>query len=81
MVSVPYSVEVNDVSLLLAKGYTGPEYQRVLVDQFDALYELGARVGSGDGDPAALVPRRTAVPAASTCARRSSTSAPTRGSG
>jgi allantoinase len=45
VVSVPYSVEVNDVSLLLAKGLTGPEYQQVLTDQFDGLYEQGAESG------------------------------------
>lgn len=45
MVSVPYSVEANDVSLLLAKGLTGPQYEQVLVDQFEALYEWGAESG------------------------------------
>jgi peptidoglycan/xylan/chitin deacetylase (PgdA/CDA1 family) len=45
VVSVPYSIEVNDVSLLLAKGMTGPQYEQILVDQFDALYEAGRETG------------------------------------
>ena len=42
MISVPYSIEVNDIPLLIDKGYTGPEFERVLIDQFDALYAEGA---------------------------------------
>ncbi|MEA2374404.1 MAG: hypothetical protein QOD53_867 [Thermoleophilaceae bacterium] len=41
LVSVPYSVEVNDIPLLVTNGMTGPGYQQALVDQFDALYEAG----------------------------------------
>ena len=45
MVSVPYSLEVNDIPLFVTKGVSGPEYQQVLVDQFDALYEVGRESG------------------------------------
>jgi peptidoglycan/xylan/chitin deacetylase (PgdA/CDA1 family) len=45
VVSVPYSIEANDIPLLLAKGYTGEQYRQVLVDQFDALYAAGATTG------------------------------------
>jgi allantoinase len=45
IVSVPYSIEANDIPLLLVKGMTGPEYQQVLTDQFDALYAAGAATG------------------------------------
>lgn len=38
MISVPYSIEVNDIPLFLYQGLTGPEFERVLVDQFDSLY-------------------------------------------
>lgn len=36
MLSVPYSVELNDL-LLFAKGCTGPEFVQVVKDQFDQL--------------------------------------------
>lgn len=45
MLSMPYSVETNDITLLLERGYTGPEYLQVLIDQFDVLYEEGERSG------------------------------------
>jgi allantoinase len=45
MLAMPYSVEANDITLLVDKGLTGPEYLRVLTDQFDVLYEEGARSG------------------------------------
>jgi peptidoglycan/xylan/chitin deacetylase (PgdA/CDA1 family) len=45
MISVPYAIEHNDIPLLLDKGLTGPEYQRVLTDAFDVLYEEGAQGG------------------------------------
>jgi peptidoglycan/xylan/chitin deacetylase (PgdA/CDA1 family) len=36
MLSVPYSVELNDL-LLFAKGFTGPEFVQIVKDQFDQL--------------------------------------------
>jgi len=45
MLSVPYSVELNDLSLFGAKGMTGEEFFRTIVDQFDQLYADGARTG------------------------------------
>jgi peptidoglycan/xylan/chitin deacetylase (PgdA/CDA1 family) len=36
MLSVPYSVELNDL-LLFAKGLTGPEFVQIVVDQFEQL--------------------------------------------
>jgi peptidoglycan/xylan/chitin deacetylase (PgdA/CDA1 family) len=45
MLSMPYAIEANDVTLLVNKGYTAPEYAQVLVDQFDVLYEEGERSG------------------------------------
>jgi peptidoglycan/xylan/chitin deacetylase (PgdA/CDA1 family) len=45
MLSMPYSVETNDITLLASKGFTAPQYAQVLVDQFDVLYEEGERSG------------------------------------
>src|SRR6266851_353289 len=38
MFSIPYCNEINDIPLYIRKGYTGEQYFRSLVDQFDALY-------------------------------------------
>lgn len=40
MISLPYSIEVNDIPLMITKGYGGEAFYQVLVDQFDGLYEL-----------------------------------------
>jgi peptidoglycan/xylan/chitin deacetylase (PgdA/CDA1 family) len=45
MISLPYSIEVNDVQLFLEKGLSGPDFHQVVVDQFDALYESGGQTG------------------------------------
>jgi peptidoglycan/xylan/chitin deacetylase (PgdA/CDA1 family) len=38
MFSIPYCMEINDISLFVRKGYTGEQYFRSVVDQFDTLY-------------------------------------------
>jgi allantoinase len=45
MISLPYSIEVNDIPLLVTKGMTGPDFERALVDQFDGLYAAAADTG------------------------------------
>jgi peptidoglycan/xylan/chitin deacetylase (PgdA/CDA1 family) len=45
MLSVPYSVELNDLGLFGAKGMTGEEFYRTVVDQFDQLYADSADSG------------------------------------
>jgi peptidoglycan/xylan/chitin deacetylase (PgdA/CDA1 family) len=45
VISVPYSVEVNDVTLFLARGWTGQQYAEALVDQFEGLRAAGRRSG------------------------------------
>jgi allantoinase len=45
MIMVPYSIEVNDVTLFVSKSLTGPDFYQMLVDQFDVLYEEGAEQG------------------------------------
>jgi allantoinase len=49
MLSVPYSIEVNDIPLFLGKSLSGEDFYRILVDQFDTLYaesEASGRVMS-----------------------------------
>jgi allantoinase len=38
MFGIPYCNEVNDISVYLRKGWTGEEYLRSVIDQFDTLY-------------------------------------------
>jgi len=38
MFGVPYCNEINDISVYLRKGYTGEQYLRSVIDQFDTLY-------------------------------------------
>jgi peptidoglycan/xylan/chitin deacetylase (PgdA/CDA1 family) len=45
MISVPYSIEMNDVSLFLGKSLSGADFAQMVMDQFDVLYEEGARSG------------------------------------
>ena len=45
MISVPYSVELNDIMLFVTKSFTGEEFYQAVVDQFDQLYADSA--GSG----------------------------------
>lgn len=45
MISVPYSVELNDLMLFGSSGLTGDEFFRTVVDQFDQLYADGAASG------------------------------------
>jgi peptidoglycan/xylan/chitin deacetylase (PgdA/CDA1 family) len=45
MISVPYSVELNDIALFVAKSLSGEDFYRTVVDQFDQLYEDSAQSG------------------------------------
>jgi peptidoglycan/xylan/chitin deacetylase (PgdA/CDA1 family) len=38
MFSIPYCNEINDIPLYIRKGYTGEQYLRSVIDQFDVLY-------------------------------------------
>ncbi|MEU3601164.1 polysaccharide deacetylase family protein [Streptomyces sp. NPDC006798] len=38
MISVPYSVELNDIGIFVGKGTTGPDFVRIVKDQLDRLY-------------------------------------------
>ena len=37
IISVPYSLEINDLPLFLQKGISGPEFGQMIIDQFDIL--------------------------------------------
>ena len=45
LISVPYSVEVNDIPAFIDRGMTGEQFYQLIVDQFDVLYEDGASTG------------------------------------
>jgi peptidoglycan/xylan/chitin deacetylase (PgdA/CDA1 family) len=45
MLSIPYSIELNDIPNFLAMNRTGEEFGRQIRDQFDGLYEDGATTG------------------------------------
>lgn len=45
MYSVPYSIELNDVTLFVTKSFTGPEFLQAVRDQLDQLYDDSAESG------------------------------------
>ncbi len=45
MLSVPYTVEVNDLGMFTIQGMTGPEVLQLIKDQFDQLYADSADSG------------------------------------
>ena len=45
MLSLPYSIELNDIPNFLEMKRTGEEFGRMICDQFDQLYEDGAKTG------------------------------------
>jgi allantoinase len=45
LISVPYSVELNDIPFFLGKGNSGEDFMRAIMDQFDVLYEEGKDSG------------------------------------
>jgi allantoinase len=45
IMSVPYSIEINDIGTFMRRSFTGPDYQRMLLDQFEVLYDESAVTG------------------------------------
>jgi peptidoglycan/xylan/chitin deacetylase (PgdA/CDA1 family) len=45
IVGVPYSIEINDFTLLLRRGLTNEAVLECMQEQFDALYAEGAKTG------------------------------------
>jgi allantoinase len=52
MLSVPYTVELNDLGLFLARGMSGPDVLLQIKDQLDQLYADSARGGRDGPGPA-----------------------------
>lgn len=47
MISVPYSIEVNDIPCFLGHGMTASEFEQTMRDQFDVLHEESMRRSGG----------------------------------
>ncbi len=45
LLSVPYSVEINDIPSFLHLKYSPEQFRQAICDQFDTLYEEGAETG------------------------------------
>ncbi len=45
MTSIPYSIEINDIPAVLDGKQSGESFGRMIKDQFDVLYEEGAKSG------------------------------------
>lgn len=45
MLSVPYSIELNDVTMFVGKSLSGEQFYQMVVDQFDQLYADGEQTG------------------------------------
>ncbi|MCX4094377.1 polysaccharide deacetylase family protein [Nocardia sp. alder85J] len=60
MLSLPYSVELNDIGVFVTKGLTGPDFVAMVRDQLDQLYADAA--GSGRVMALALHPFVTGQP-------------------
>lgn len=45
MISIPYSIEVNDIPVFVDQKKTGEAFGQLICDQFDGLYEDGAKTG------------------------------------
>jgi allantoinase len=62
MLSVPYSVELNDLGLFGFKGVSGPDFVRVVTDQFEQLHADAEADDSGRVMALALHPFVTGQP-------------------
>lgn len=45
MISVPYSIEINDIPLFVGKNLSGEDFYQLVKDQFDTLYKESADSG------------------------------------
>ena len=43
IVAIPYTLEIGDIPVYLERGGSGEDFTRMVVDQFDTLYEEGAK--------------------------------------
>ncbi len=44
IVAMPYSIEINDIGTFMRRGFTGPDYAQMLLDQFSVLYDEAEHV-------------------------------------
>ena len=42
MISVPYGIELNDITMFVSKSLSGDDFYQSVVDQFDQLYKESA---------------------------------------
>jgi peptidoglycan/xylan/chitin deacetylase (PgdA/CDA1 family) len=45
MMSVPYGIELNDISMFVSMGLSGEAFYQAVVDHFDCLYKDGEKTG------------------------------------
>jgi peptidoglycan/xylan/chitin deacetylase (PgdA/CDA1 family) len=45
LLSMPYSLEINDILIFVYSYQSGPEFLQIVKDQFDTLYAEGAKTG------------------------------------
>ena len=45
IVATPYSNEINDFTFITRKNFTTDQFRDALIEEFDVLYEEGARTG------------------------------------
>jgi allantoinase len=45
VLSIPYSIEMNDITMFVSKSYTGPQFLEAVKDQLDQLYADSADSG------------------------------------
>jgi peptidoglycan/xylan/chitin deacetylase (PgdA/CDA1 family) len=43
IVAIPYTLEIGDIPVFLQHGGSGDDFQRMIVDQFDTMYEEGGK--------------------------------------
>ena len=64
IVAMPYTLEIGDIPVFLQHGGSGEDFERMIVDQFDTMYEEGAQTAARPFDRIASLPDRTSVPRA-----------------
>lgn len=62
LITVPYSIEINDIPMFLTYGMTAPDFERAVKDQFDRLYEEGKEEGNAKVMAIALHPFLIGLP-------------------
>lgn len=62
LITVPYSIEINDIPMFLTYGMTPPQFEQAIKDQFDVLYEEGKEPGNAKVMAIALHPFLTGLP-------------------